>query len=808
MEESNLQTNDQFIRAGTQCDNRCPSCGVDFPLGTLICPKDKTLLSAEIQPELGVDYKLGELIGQGGGAIVFKAFHISLKRTVAIKMLLPHLLLSESAIMRFQREARTISSLEHPNIVRIYDFSRASRLHPFMVMEFVKGGNLEDKVRARGRLSVNQALPLFKQICSALAHVHARGVLHRDLKPSNVLISSDRDGKDQAKLVDFGLAKLLEESTPRLTATGDINGSPLYMSPEQCLAQEMTAASDIYSLGCLMYETLTGAPVFDGRNSMHAMYLQINQSPPPMAHPDGVVGRKLQEIVFKCLEKDPQLRYSSANALISDLTKFEAGTYRSSSIPRRLLKSFSRNAKYAFLVSTLVLLVLVGLSLFQSRKNLEPLSEADKFVREHASQWVGVERIDFANRPLTTAGITYLVQLPRIRKLNLRGTKIDDNSLKVLSRLRNLEELDVSETAVDDEGISHLLKLQSLRVLAMKGCLVTDKGLSTLATLPNLSVLNVENCELSLDQLLLPGQLKSLTIGFQRVKPTWREPWLNSLRQQEHLEQLFLNNERVPESVIAAVSSLPTLRQVSFKEAKLPYVSDFSASHSLVDLDFESAQIKPGLAAHLPPNLQRLVLKNTEMKDSDAIGLEHLPNLRHLDLGFNVLSDACISHLIPLKNLQYLALSGNKISSPGVAKLQDLPQLRELVLFKTPIDDRALTALAKMEQLETLDLACTPISAKGLGSLAGLSHLWLLKLDGIHLKPADLAIVAGLSNLKFLALDDDTVFAPDGSVLPDAFTNLRKLHALRELQINGLKRGQDKALSSLLKCRVAPINFD
>src|SRR5271170_3200455 len=161
MEQFNFQIKDE---PAAEIENRCTECGAIFPLGTLLCPNDGTLLAAEIQAELGVNYKLRGLLGQGGMAVVVKADHVLLTRPVAIKMLLPHLVYNDTAMQRFQQEAHTISALEHPNIVRIYDFNVASRQQPFLVMELVESGSLEDMIKARNRLTVNQALPLFKQI--------------------------------------------------------------------------------------------------------------------------------------------------------------------------------------------------------------------------------------------------------------------------------------------------------------------------------------------------------------------------------------------------------------------------------------------------------------------------------------------------------------------------------------------------------------------------------------------------------------------------------------------------------------------
>jgi len=647
-------------------------------------------------------------------------------------------------------------------------------------------------------------MPLFKQICSALAHVHARGVLHRDVKPSNVLIARDKDGRDLVKLVDFGLAKLLDQDdfARRLTATGDVKGSPLYMSPEQCQAKEMTPASDMYSFGCLMYETVTGVPAFNGENALHTMYMHTNVKAPPMSQPDVVVSKELQEIIFKCLEKDPRRRYQTAKDLLIDLAKFEAGTYRCSLMPRRFIRSFFPSAKNALLLLLVAVCTTFAARLLQPRQAVEQLSAGDKYVKEHISRWGNAQQIDLAGQPLTTVGMKCLEHLPRVRSLNLAHTNINDDALEVLSHMPNLEVLNISETAIDDAGLSKLHLLHSLRELTARGCHVTDKGISALASLPYLTVLDAENCWLEVDRLVLPRELQILTIGSQKTYIKWGETARNNLANLAHLRKLYVNGELVPEPVVEAICHSPELWYVSFKESILRDCSGFASSNSIRVLDFESAKITPDLLGKLPQNLQSIVLKNTGLRDADLVELDKLVGLRWLDLSYNSLTDECIRHFLTAKKLEHLNLSATNISPQGIVQLSNLTHLKELLLYDTRVDDQSLATLGQLRQLELLDLVSTQITTKGLAYLAPLPKLAHLELIGTHLNSADLATIADFSHLQYLTLDNEALFSANGSVNSTAIDNLQRLKSLTDLDVAGLKPAQRAKISPVLHCHV------
>ncbi|HEY9793388.1 MAG TPA: serine/threonine-protein kinase [Candidatus Obscuribacterales bacterium] len=273
-------------------------------------------------------YRVQSLLGRGSMSVVYRGIYEPLEQPVAIKMLKSHLVSDPQQAKRFQQEIKTAGTLNHRNIVSILDFGVTEQGVPYLVMEYLGGRSLADVIEDEDRLSVNRVIKIFSQAASALAFAHQAGVVHRDIKPSNLVIIAE-DG-DLVKIVDFGIAKLMgpsdshhgaAQSSLGLTATGEVIGTPLYMSPEQANGRDLDLRSDIYSLGCVMYHAITGRPPFVGDTAIDTIRLQITGTPPAIdkVRPDLYIPERLQSIIIKCLQKDPRLRYQRMEHLKSDL---------------------------------------------------------------------------------------------------------------------------------------------------------------------------------------------------------------------------------------------------------------------------------------------------------------------------------------------------------------------------------------------------------------------------------------------------------------------------------------------------------
>jgi serine/threonine-protein kinase len=313
----------------TRPNNRCVNCGKEFSSDDIICPEDGGILvAAKKDPAIGTivaeKYEIQEVLGGGGMGVVYRAKHLLMQRTVAIKMLLPETVSNEYALARFQKEAQAASSLNHPNILTIFDFGISDKKQPYLVMDYLKGSTLAEVLDKEGYLHLQKGISIFIQIASALSHAHQKGVIHRDLKPANIMLVEYEGQGDFVKIVDFGIAKTLHREDGQsieLTQTGQVFGSPIYMSPEQCRGTHLDARADIYSMGCVMYRSITGSTPFLGQDALELMFKHVNEKPAPFDDvcPQLKIPKNFQDVVLKCLEKDPNNRYQSMLDLRKEL---------------------------------------------------------------------------------------------------------------------------------------------------------------------------------------------------------------------------------------------------------------------------------------------------------------------------------------------------------------------------------------------------------------------------------------------------------------------------------------------------------
>lgn len=307
----------------------CLSCAKEYSTEMIICPDDDTLLTpllvdTLIGTTLADKYQILEKLGSGGMGLVYKAKHLLMKRLVAIKLMLPQFAASATALKRFRQEAQAASHLNHPNILKVYDFGVTPQGLPYLVMDLLEGTNLSAELTKHNYLPLGRALNIFVQTCAALYHAHQKGVIHRDLKPGNIMLV-DYDGQsDVVQIVDFGMAKILSEmdgENEELTKTGEVFGSPMYMSPEQCMGRELDGRSDIYSLGCVMYRTLTGRPAVAGASAMECFNKHATALPAPFAEvaPELMLPPSLEAIIFKAMAKEVHERQDSMAQLREEL---------------------------------------------------------------------------------------------------------------------------------------------------------------------------------------------------------------------------------------------------------------------------------------------------------------------------------------------------------------------------------------------------------------------------------------------------------------------------------------------------------
>ncbi|CAN5152129.1 hypothetical protein BH11CYA1_BH11CYA1_16790 [soil metagenome] len=377
----------------------CPSCQLKYSPDMERCPDDNSLLAVvRRDPFIGKliadKYQIVEVLGMGGFATVYKAEQKGLRRSVAIKILHAEFVDKPDKIRRFQHEAESISTLVHPNVAAVYDYGVLPEGQPYLAMELAPGTTLADVLAQCKRIESDRAVQIFLQACDGIAAAHAMGLIHRDIKPSNILLDRAEDGSDTVKILDFGLAKVVsdeENNREHLTMTGEVLGTPAYMSPEQCTGGPIDFRTDIYSFGCVMYEVLSGTLPIVGENSYEMMNKHINEAPLSLSKSGATVPPRLVKIVTKTLEKDPGDRFESFAELRDALKGLEPGitaelkdilfsgsnsklSKRKRSLKKKILLSF-----WSFVLCTFGL---GGLLIYELQVNYQKNAIAEQFAKK------------------------------------------------------------------------------------------------------------------------------------------------------------------------------------------------------------------------------------------------------------------------------------------------------------------------------------------------------------------------------------------------------------------------------------------
>lgn len=328
----------------------------------------------ELNPGTIVDerYEIVELIGDGGMGAVYKVVELGLERNIALKVLHPTLVGDIENQERFRREGKILSELKHPNILACYRFGLWNGRMPYIAMELLSGKALNVIISESGSLPVERGLSIAIQIAEAMAHAHRLDVIHRDLKPGNIIVNSAEDGLDKIKIVDFGLARLIPDSvqaSQHLTQTGSLLGSIHYMSPEQCLGQKADRRSDIYSLGCLLYEALAGEPLFYADSPVGVMHLHAHSTPPPIPSTISKSAPGLNDTLMRMLAKNADDRFQTMDEVQVALALVAAG--RGSELPGfsgRQVSGWSKSRKKRVAFTVVPTVVFLALSLVLLRK--------------------------------------------------------------------------------------------------------------------------------------------------------------------------------------------------------------------------------------------------------------------------------------------------------------------------------------------------------------------------------------------------------------------------------------------------------
>ncbi|MBA3993820.1 MAG: hypothetical protein C0469_09860 [Cyanobacteria bacterium DS2.3.42] len=667
---------------------KCPQCDTIFS-AIAYCPNDGTKLEDHdgdgISHRLFAEkYEILEEIGKGGMGTVFRVKQVLLDKILALKVIPSHYV-NEQLSVRFQREAKTMASLDHPNLARISDFGIWLN-QPFMVMEYVNGPPLSKLISERV-IPPEQAVELFCQVLNGLEHAHEKGVLHRDIKPSNIMVLNE-DGQNKAILLDFGIAKKIETddgiaNTQALTRTGEMIGSPLYMSPEQARGDKLTERSDLYSLGCALFESLTGTPPFVGKTAVETFFLHMEQNPPSLK--EAALGREfapgLEKLIRKLLAKNPDDRFASAQELKQALSL--CLHQEQSEMPVETIKKKALPVLPFILVAigSIVILSAVAFVVQQGEKTAaenakklkvtddelittlpktfpkELVNEEDQIAAHRENENVGMVIKDtdpeqsFYKRVLDESTIAALTGSKHLRKLTLNHSKFPKSMLAKLPP--TLQELQLNGGGILNDDFKFIATNANLKSLAIRFNIVNSKALQNLTGLKNLEMLTLNDTHVEPEALRELKPIKSLRILILSDNETIDDNAMRIVSELKQLEVLDISGNRVTAKGIPELTKMPSLKKLIAKKLML-HDKDMTA--------FKNFKTLTGLT-----------LAGNRIT---ADGFKMLPvwkGMRDFDLSECELNDEVIPHLLRYKDLNILHVSRTGITPDGLLSLAKLP---------------------------------------------------------------------------------------------------------------------------------------
>jgi len=710
-------------------------------------------------------YKIIEKLGAGGMGIVYLAHDPVLGIDVAIKVLAKDPTGLTAA--RLQREATAAGKLNHPNIAKVFDFGQTDNDSPYMVMEYIPGKSLSELIAERGFLPISEAIDIFEQILHGLAVAHSHKIIHRDLKPSNIMVTPSENGHNQVKLLDFGVAKL-EMYSQELTSTGVLLGSPTYMSPEQSEGLDADVRSDIYSLGCLMFETLTGKPPFSGNTAFETISMHKSKAPPLLSDlaPEIEFSRNFILLIDSCLSKSPGARPQNCAELLAKLQDkpepkiqveekvqdIEVQKLEPKTIMGQSPAVVAMIAMFAVaLLAFGYVMISASMKTATNKKESEAIANADQdesktnntglmrgthgnafmsgitsrrntlkdgtaTIKFNAaledSDFDGFDKsqksVDFSNINLTREQVEKLDTMP-LETLRLRGQEINDDTIRHISKIKTLKTFYCKNSLLTNKSLAEIGKLTNLETLRLGCPLVTADGLSGFKNLKKLSSLQLDGDRLGDDvaeHLSVLPSLISLGIG----SSSFTDQGVLNLKKLPRLQTLTISSQRVTDLSLAHL-----------KELKSLYTANFGACKFSPDC---CVKLEPGKKLYgFSINGQRYFsLASAKALSKTNFSIVNLLNTR--------IADDHLIEIAKIKRLTSLSIDPTLITIRGLSALKSPPL--EVLSFRNylNINDAIAKKFSQMKELRSLEIAHTNITDNQLMMLASLGQLQYLNLDG------------------------------------------------------------------------------
>jgi len=661
-------------------------------------------------------FRVVKLLGCGGMGSVFQVEHLHLRTQYALKCLnkLQH---DDATWRRFEIEARAANILDHPNLIKVHDSGLLPDGQPYFVMDFVNGVTLADEISRTGRLPVPSVLKLFIQVGFALAYAHERGVIHRDIKPTNIMLVKNVDGtlSNSVKVVDFGIAKLTgqdEFNQQTLTRTGEIFGSPLYMSPEQCMGIAVDHRSDLYSLGCVMYETLTGAPPLVGENALSTMMKHQTSKPLPLKEASMGIefSEQLESLVQKLLQKDPENRYSNASLLTADLVALEQNLHSGITVSLNLEKpSQAENRLTRFFVNRRVsTIILVALFL--------------AFVSGFGTGWLMAKRTDHN-------------QIEKVMDLQdnydlLPGLNINGKVVELTSKEGRKDAVSLPDSISLLPPDLQKEELEAKRAEAARLAKVKIGHINFGATYFSDDAKQQRTFHFP----------SSSSLGL--IEP-------NMMGVSNPTEMQGLKSLAVPVSITANDALILNSHLFSKFRQDEPAALSFMQSVSPVkSLLFEASKFN---------KIHRLDLEKSAVTSADLSAVERFKGLTHLSFSRTSISATDLMHLKGINKLYFLGLCGLPNISPLLKKLAKESSVQRLEVGDCNLTVDDLKTIASFKFIDYIDLTGNKIVTDdtiGIFSKAKMRHL---DLEGCAVTAASIPVFKKMKNLKSLRISDPIV---------------------------------------------------
>ncbi len=618
-------------------------------------------------PSLIADrYRILDTIGSGGMGVVLKAHDPVLVVDVAIKMLgKDHTGLGAA---RLQREATAAGRLSHRNIAKILNFGQTEDGEPYMVMELLEGISLAKLISESQMLTTSKAVPIFEQIAQALEYAHSNQIIHRDLKPSNVMLLPQGNGEYLVKVLDFGVAKLINEDQS-FTQTGAMIGSPLYMSPEQAQGDDTSIQSDIYSFGCLMFETLTGQPPFKGASALETLSMHRSIAAPLITDLISVqkLPREIVDLVDECLRKTPANRPSDFKIVLErlktirehldnkSLTREEKQRISNQHFKIKLYHFWK--SKFGAIGALVVFAGLIGLGICIFHSEQKRIYESKSATSKlNGSMFKMLEN----------------TQTSKTKRRNKTGVFGEDAGLRIVSAKSGLT-ASGDDSFVDDDLM--LLKDKPVKFVYCNTRGFEGSGLAFVEknSLTELSALKSDFRNENLKYIEKMPNLKVLCIGSDHL----RDDGLKMISKNPGINKLVLHSDRITDSGIKSLGSMPNLVELEIKSIGITddVVQSLSAMKKLHQISLVDAPLSPNIGKKLAKikALNRINLTRTGGISEESIEALKASYIDDLSLCGMTLDENAFKSLAKLKTIHRLTLGDSRFDPKFLRHLKNLP---------------------------------------------------------------------------------------------------------------------------------------